>query len=259
MRNALLLFSLLLGACATTEAPVTVADAPAPASETPPPVDSSDSDDDHGIEGPIPDEVTPARFELLGSRVDAGKLRMTGKVYDTHVPAVFRLRNGYGCAREITLQTTTTGIAFSVALGADDLAVALGCAVDVEAGDELSTTVTLTPDAHATSATGGLTLSDDIALVSAELDPSAGDNVRIVVLAPSPLASATAKLGGSSYHARFVDDDASSAIFELPAREWAKAVVTATHILVDARDTNGSSASMIIAPYAVASEMRGDE
>ncbi len=254
MRHAPLLFCLLLGACATTEAPAPeVRNIEVPAAPAPGP------DDDHGIEGPIPDEPSTPRFELLGSRVDSGALRITGKVYDTHIPAALRLRHDLGCAREVTLQTTSTGIAFSTALGADDLATALGCAVHVEAGDELSAIVAVTPEARVTTATGGLTLDGDVALVAADLDPRAGDRVRITVLSPEPLTSATAKLGGATYAARLVDDDAHAAIFELPARDWAKAIVTATHLVIDARREHGSSASMVVAPHAVATDMRDDD
>jgi hypothetical protein len=229
---------LLLSACAITEAAPGAPATPAPALAPP----------------------APARFELTGSRVDGGALRVAGTVTGALAPATFRLRQGYGCSREATLPTITTGAAFSVAMTADDLAVAFGCAVDVEVDGELSETLAVTPTARAVVATGGLALDPDLALVSAELDPRAGDRVRFTVHAPEPLASARATLAASSYGARLVaSDDAPDAIFELPAEAWAAAVVSGTHVVVEARTLEGGSASIVVAPYAVAEAMPGED
>ncbi|MBX3192212.1 MAG: hypothetical protein KF819_34805 [Labilithrix sp.] len=200
----------------------------------------------------------PPRVPVLtidGGFVERASMKVRGKVEDASEPPIFRLRGESGCARDVKLATTSTGIAFSIALGVDELTDAFGCAIDGDVGDRMLPPIEIAPAAETISSSAGLSLDPSVALVSADVDPRAGQVVRLVVDADDAVREARATLGGRTYLARLApasEDETSEAsvILEIPARAWAEAVVSGASVDVDVTDPSGKHRALRVRPSA---------
>jgi hypothetical protein len=193
-----------------------------------------------------------------------GMLRIDGTVASLPAPASFRLRTGLGCARDARLGAATTGHSFAVAMSAEDLGDAFACAIDVAAGDEALPMITLTPGAEAEAEVdndddAGLVLEPTFAIVAASLDPAAGRLVRFTVAvsdgASDGVDDARITLGATTYGATIAPseegrDVASTAVFDVPARAWANAVVTNAPAYVDMKMYGGRHRTLTLHPTA---------
>lgn len=198
--------------------------------------------------------VACAPMAAQAAEPDAAELRIAGTLDGTANPATFRLRTENGCPRDVKLATTTTGNAFSVALAAGDLADVFACAIDVEAGDATLPTITVTPDAEAHEVEG-MSLEPSFAVVAASLDPRDGHLVRFTVNAPEAIEDARVTLDGSAYEARIApseegSDTPTSAIFDVPARAWASAVIMHELAWIDVKVDGGAHRAMTLHPTA---------
>jgi hypothetical protein len=208
-----------------------------------------------------------ARAEGTAMTVDGvsvgadGMLRIDGTVASLPAPVSFRLRTGLGCARDARLGAATTGHAFAVAMSAEDLGDAFACAIDVTAGDEALPMITLTPGAEveAEDDDAGLVLEPTFAVVAAALDPAAGHLVRFTVAvsdgASDGVDDARITLGATTYGATIAPseegrDVASTAVFDVPARAWANAVVTSAAAYVDMKIYGGRHRALTLHPTA---------
>lgn len=229
-----LLLSLLLTACAT----------PARA------------DDEARSSEELEPEPTLPSLSLTDSHVATpGVLLVKGKVENAKVPATFRLRSENGCAREAKLHTQTIGIGFSFTLDPEELADAFGCAVDVEVGDDALSPIAVSPTATVSDPSKSLALDPGVALVSAGLEPSTEQNVRFTIMSDHALQGAHVDLGGHTYRATLAPMDSSTegestAIFEVPARAWAEAVIAGSIGHVSTTDTTGHLTTMDVKPEA---------
>jgi hypothetical protein len=261
------LCSLSIG-CATGDAPACDLDRPAAAVAAPPPArpaptpaatdDAVAPPEDDGVEEPLP---VPHLVVERSTPDPRGRLRVHGTVEDAKVPATFALRAELGCTRDAKLSTTTTGIAFDLDLGIDELAEAMGCAIDARAGDASLETITVTPRASAEPTSNGLALDDAIGVAAAELEPSAGHVVRMTVTSKEPLRSARVTFESQEIAALVTDaggDAPASAIFEIPARAWSAAVVSGARVEVRARTPDGKTRSLFVRP-SVLVETSADE
>lgn len=230
-----LLLSLLLTACAT----------PAQADDESPTRSETEAEA----------EPTFPTLSLTDSQVATGTLVVKGKVDNAKVPATFRLRGENGCARDAKLRTQTIGIGFSFTLDAAELTDAFGCAVDVEVGDDALSPIAVSPTATVSVPSKSLSLDPGVALVSAGLEPSTERNVRFTIMSDHALQGAHVDLGGQTYRATLAPMDSSTegestAIFEVPARAWADAVIVGSSARVSTTDTTGLIMTMEVKPEA---------
>lgn len=200
----------------------------------------------------VPDEAPAVLVDGLHIEGNAG-VWVVGSVEHAHEPATFTLRTENDCARDVTLRTMTVGASFTVELGAADLTDAFACAIDASVGDT-STTLTLTPDAHASEAPD-LLLDPAFAVVAATLDPRDGHMIRFTVEATGAVERARASLDGIAYGATLApaeegNDAATAAIFEVPAKAWAAAMVSQSEAQIDVTLHGGATRAMTLRPTA---------
>lgn len=198
------------------------------------------------------DEAPTVLVDGLRVEGNAG-VWMVGSTEHAREPATFTLRTENDCARDLKLRTMTVGSAFTVELGAADLTDAFACAVDAATGDT-STTLTITPDALA-SATADLSLDPVFAVVAATLDPRDGHMVRFTIAATGAVEQARVTLDGIGYGATLAPADegsdvATTAVFEVPARAWASAIVGQSEATVDVTLHGGATRAMTLRPTA---------
>jgi hypothetical protein len=250
---------LVLAACLVISAGCTEAaearSAPPPAMPAPVPAAEPDpTPEADGLEEPT--TTQRATLAVDGTKTDGSTFRVAGRILDASVPGVFRLRAENGCRHETKLRTVTTGIAFDVELDATALADAFGCAVDVEAGDDLSDSFAISPDGTATRADSGLALDPGFSLVAADLDGASGDLVRFAVSAGSPVVRASVDLAGIRYEARITPD---GIVADLPARAWASAAIAGASATVDVELEGGVHRSLTVAAEAHVERVIGCE
>jgi len=241
-----LLLSLLLTACAT----------PAQADDEPPTPTPCETEAEA--------EPTFPSLSVTDSHVATGTLVVKGKVDNAKVPATFRLRSENGCARDAKLRTQTIGIGFSFTLDAAELTDAFGCAVDVEVGDAALSPIAVSPTATVSVPSKSLALDPGVALVSAGLEPSTERNVRFMIMSDHALQGARVDLGGRTYRATLAPMDSSTegestAIFEVPARAWADAVIVGSSARVSTTDSTGHITTMEVKPEADVTSIGVDE
>lgn len=206
---------------------------------------------------PAPDEAAPDEAPAVlvdGLHIEGNAgVWLVGSTEHAREPATFTLRAANDCAREVELHTMTVGSSFTVELGVADLADAFACAIDASVGDT-TTTLTLTPDAHASEAPD-LSLSPGFAVVAATLDPRDGHVVRFTIEAAGAVERARATLDGIAYGATLaptgdVSDAATAAIFEVPAKAWAAAIVGQSEAQVDVTLHGGATRAITLRPTA---------
>jgi hypothetical protein len=184
---------------------------------------------------------------IQGAAVEGDTLDIRGRIDGTR--ASFALRTGSGCARDVNLPAITSGSAFTVALDEANLETALGCVVDVEVDGELGDPIAVSPGGAVLTSSPSLSL-DAFALVSADLDPRAGDAVRVTVLSADAAKRGALTLGSRQFTATIArDDDESRVLFEIPARVWAHAVLERATLHVDVT-TSAGMRSMDLRPTA---------
>lgn len=254
LRRSVLAACLVISAGCTQgaearSAPPAAAPAPAAAVAEPEPTPEED-----GAEEPT--MLPRATLAIDGTKTDGRTFRIAGRILDASVPGVFRLRTENGCRHETKLKTTTTGIAFDVDLDATALSDAFGCAVDVEAGDDLSDSFAISPDGTATHADAGLALDPGFSLVAADLDGASADLVRFAVSAGAPVVRASVDLAGITYEARITPD---GVVADLPAPAWAAAAITGASATVDVELEGGAHRSMTVAAEAHVERVIGCE
>lgn len=201
--------------------------------------------------------AAPAPAVTVSSATAAeSKLWLAGQLDASSLPATFRLRTDLGCAHDAALETTMRAGTFSVGLGAGDLEDAFACAIDVDSGEVALPPITVTPGADATTTSTDIRLDPSFAVAAVDLEARSGHVVRFTVISDSPLAEAHVTLAGTTYGARLapaLPDDAEEgtlAIFEVPARAWASAVIDGAKAHVDAKQESGDYRSLVLAPLA---------
>jgi hypothetical protein len=174
---------------------------------------------------------------IHGVAIESDAVDVRGTIDGTR--ASFRLRSESGCARDVRLPAITSGRTFTLALDEANLETALGCAIDVEVDDELVDPIGVSPDATVLASSPSLSL-DGFALVSTNLERRAGDAVRVTVVSADVARRASITFGNEPLFATVVrEDEGSSVLFEIPARDWARAVLERATIHVDVTTADG--------------------
>ena len=183
------------------------------------------------------------------------KLWLAGQLDASALPATFRLRTDLGCAHDAALETAMRGATFSVGLGAVELEDAFACAIDIDSVDTALPPITVTPGADATTTSTDIRLEPSFAVAAVDLEARSGHVIRFTVISDSPLAEAHVTLAGTTYGATLAPalpdaEEGTLAIFEVPARAWASAVIEGAKAHVDARQASGDYRSLVLTPLA---------
>lgn len=238
---------VLLSACATE---VTHGEA----TRTPAAADPVAHDDGDSVAAEAEAYAVP-QLALDAPTTEHGRFVVNGFL-DSDARATFRLRTDLGCANDATLTATRSGVAFAIPLDVAQLTEVFACAVHVDPQSERELPpITVTPDLETVSATADLRADPGlVALVAVDLEARAGHRVRFEVVSDGPLEGATMTLGALTYGATIAPNDdageARTALFEVPARAWAAAVIDGANATVDVTHAGGAHGTLVLRPIA---------
>lgn len=240
---------LLLSACATEVTHGEAARTPAAAA------DPVATDDDAESVPPEAEAYAVPQLALDAPTTAHARFVVNGFL-DSDAHAIFRLRTDLGCPNDATLAATRSGVAFAIPLDVAQLTEVFACAVHVDAQSESELPpITVTPDTETVSAPADLHIDPGlVALVAVDLEAHSGHRVRFEVVADGPLDGANVTLGGLTYGAIIAPNDDTqeprTAIFEVPARAWASAIIDGSDATVDVTHAGGAHGTLVLRPVA---------